>query len=751
MNKFYRIVSSCMLIFLLKAGDIRAQNNLAAGDIAFVSYQSDKDLTNMDIAGGYTKITDRFSIVVLKSGGLAAGTVIYFTDNGWNASTANFISGLSEGFIQWTVPAGGIAFGKEVFFISTYNTPAMNWGAYLNEGGTSSAGTVTTVSGTNYMELSTAGDQILAYQTGPTAGPADVYNSTTRRFITAVHANVEPGVTTYAAWDGNTPAGGNQSSIPPGLTNGVNAILLSQTSLPVSTVGSGEYDNAKYGGTGSDCTPATLAVNINNSANLVLNNNAFATGSTSNHATYTLTGVNISSQPNNITACSGLPATFGTTASGGGSVSYQWQSGSDAAFTSPVSLPNSGVYSGAFTSSLNISDNSGLSGTYYRVQITNSCGTVNSTPALLSLNTSTLAPSLSTVTQTVNTNNNLYYSAPCALIAKVVPSGTSPLSGNVTSNVWIENSVPTYGGQPFVARHYQITPAANATTSTGTITLYFTQAEFDAFNAAAISTPKLPVSSSDNVGKSNLRVGKYSGVSNDGTGLPGSYTSGVTVIDPADANIVWNTVESRWEVTFNVSSFSGFIIQTAGNPLPVNLISFSGQLNNNDVSLQWKTSSEINHDYFEVERSTDGQTFTTAGRVPGTNSGSVQNYSWFDAGAGLLTSSKLYYRLKMVSTTGAVEYSNILTFSVNKSASPIVSVKPNPFISNVNISLQMPEAARVAIRLTDITGQLLKSEYINVPKGSTILPITGIGNLVQGIYVLSLQFNGHTYTYKLVK
>jgi hypothetical protein len=520
----------------------------------------------------------------------------------------------------------------------------------------------------------------------------------------------------------------------------------------VTTVGTGEYNDAKYGNSISSGCTSTIAAVVYNNNNLILSNTAFNTGSTSNHSLYIVSNAaGISSQPNNVTACTGLPATFSTTASGDGTLTYQWQSSSNAAFTFPVSLGNAGVYSGANTSSLNISDNSNLSGTYYRVVVSNTCATVNSSPALLTLNASTLAPSLSTATQAVNTNYNFYYSAPCALIAKVVPSGTSPLSGNVTSNVWIENSVPTYGGQPFVARHYQITPAANATTSTGTITLYFTQAEFDAFNAAAISTPKLPVSSSDNIGKSNLRVGKYSGVSNDGTGLPGSYTSGVTVIDPADANIVWNASAARWEVTFNVSGFSGFIIQTSANPLPVNLISFSGQLNNNDVSLQWKTSSEINHDYFEIERSTDGQTFTAAGRVPGTNSGSVQNYSWFDAGAGLLTSSKLFYRLKMVSITGEVEYSNILTFSVNKSASPIVSVTPNPFVSNVNISLQMPEAARVAIRLTDITGQLLKSEYTNVPKGSAILPITGIGNLTQGIYVLSLQFNEHTYTYKLVK
>lgn len=114
MKKIYRIISSCIPILLLTALSARAQNNLSAGDIAFVSYQSDLDLTNV-LFGGTTNFEDRFSIVVLKSGGLAAGTVIYFTDRGWSTAANDFIAS-TEGTIKWVVPAGGIAFGTEIFF-----------------------------------------------------------------------------------------------------------------------------------------------------------------------------------------------------------------------------------------------------------------------------------------------------------------------------------------------------------------------------------------------------------------------------------------------------------------------------------------------------------------------------------------------------------------------------------------------------------------------------------------------------------
>ncbi|OQP63550.1 hypothetical protein A3860_24735 [Niastella vici] len=751
MQQFFRIAGSCLAVLLVITVRGYAQNNLSAGDIVIASYQSDKDLSNSDL-GGTTAYTDRFSIVVTKSGGLAAGTIVYFTDNGWNASTGNFITGLSEGFIKWTVPTGGIAFGKEVFFISSYNDPATSWNAWLNENGTSTAGTVTTESGTNYMELSSGGDQLLAYQTGPTAGPASTYNNTTRRFLTAVHANVETNVTTYAAWDGTTPAGGHQSSLPTGLTNGTNAFLLSQTTLPVATVGSGEYDNGKYNGTGATtCSVTSLVTAVNTPANYVLSNTAFAIGATSNHTVFTLNNpVTIGTNPVVQSVCNGLTAAYSVAATGSGALSYQWQQSADAAFTSPVTLANNSIYNGVTTSALSILDNTGLSGKYYRAVVTNTCGPVNSNGATLTLNAS-LPTSAASLTQAVNTNNNLYYSSPCALITKVTPSGANAVSGNITSKVWIESSVPVAVGQPFVARHYEITPATNAATATGTVTLYFTQAEFNAFNAAPGSSLDLPTGPADNLGKTNLRVGKFSGTSNNGTGLPASYTQGAIVIDPNDADIVWNSTYSRWEVSVSVTGFSGFIIQTSTAPLPLNLISFSGHLTNSDVVLKWQTESEINHDHFEVERSTNGQNFVTVGRVAGVNTSGLQNYSFTDANAAQLSGSRLYYRLKMVSTKNEEEYSKIVTITLSDAGSPVINVTPNPFTGYVKVTVQMPEAAQLTIRLSDVTGKTLKTQHLPVAKGETIIPVTGIDQLVNGIYLLSVQYNGRMYTYKLVK
>ena len=63
----------------------------------------------------------------------------------------------------------------------------------------------------------------------------------------------------------------------------------------------------------------------------------------------------------------------------------------------------------------------------------------------------------------------------------------------------------------------------------------------------------------------------------------------------------------------------------------------------------------------------------------------------------------------------------------------------------------MAETAKLNITLSDITGKLLSNENVTVPKGITIHEITGISNLTQGIYILSVKFNGQTHTYKIVK
>jgi hypothetical protein len=262
----------------------------------------------------------------------------------------------------------------------------------------------------------------------------------------------------------------------------------------------------------------------------------------------------------------GDPAAFAQSAAstGSGPLTYQWQSS-----TTSCAAGFSNI-AGATASTHDAP--AGLQVTTFFRRVTTS--TLSAVPCTANSNCVTVMVNAvpagtaggPAVTQTLNvipSSVTFMQTGTCNIIARLLPSGTSPVSGNVTAKVWVNSSIPLYGSVPYLARHFEIQPAANSSTATGTVTLFFLQAEFDAFNANTASVLDLPTGANDAVGKANLRINKYPGTSNDGSGLPYTYNDTASLIDPADANIVWNAVYNYWEVTFDVSGFSGFTVGTS--------------------------------------------------------------------------------------------------------------------------------------------------------------------------------------------
>lgn len=346
---------------------------------------------------------------------------------------------------------------------------------------------------------------------------------------------------------------------------------------------------------------------------------------------------------------------------------------------------------------------------------------------------------------TANQQNTTSYGDCSGLIAKVTQSGATTISGSVTSTVWIESSVPTFNTVPFVERHYEITPASNAATATGFVTLYFTQTEFDNFNSDPASALDLPIGPADATGISNLRVIKYPGISNDGSGLPGSYTSTPVGINPADTNIVWNATDSRWEVTFDVTGFSGFFIQTNTAVLPLSLLSFTAKAQGNNTIVEWKSNNEINHNYYEVLYSTDGSNFIQAGQRNALVGSGEKVYTLTHQNASLV-GSKLFYSLKMVSTTGVVTYSTIVIVRFGKQVQSITDVYPNPTTGIVTLIANT--ADQVQLNLIDVSGKIIASKQVFI-NSTYNLDLTNYAN---GIYILEATLpNGNKQQFKVVK
>ena len=369
------------------------------------------------------------------------------------------------------------------------------------------------------------------------------------------------------------------------------------------------------------------------------------------------------------------------------------------------------------------------SGTYYVTTVNaNGCESTR-TPVFITINSST---SLASSYQAFSTSISGIADLPAcnSLVTRLNPNGANPVNGTVNVKLWIESSQPA----SYVKRHYEITPSTSAGTATATITLYFTQAEFDAFNA--VNTVKLPAGPGDGSGIANLQVEKRSGTTNNGTGLPASYTASVTTIDPADADIVWNASSSRWEVSFSVTGFSGFFVKTSFITLPVVWSNFSGTVGaDKQAVLSWSINE---HDVqtYEVEKSVNGSRFAKIGSVSSYGNG-TNHYQFTDASR---LEGVAYYRIKQIDDNGMTSYSG--TVKLSTQASSVVSVKPNPVLDKVTIEVNN-SLLHTKLVLQDLAGRVLQTIFIQ--NNSIKVDMSSYGT---GIYLLKFE-TGETQ--KLIK
>lgn len=128
-------------------------------------------------------------------------------------------------------------------------------------------------------------------------------------------------------------------------------------------------------------------------------------------------------------------------------------------------------------------------------------------------------------------------------------------------------------------------------------------------------------------------------------------------------------------VTYCTCSFS---------PLPVELVDFTAECNSNTVNVSWSTASEVNNDYFILEKSADAVTWSEITKVAGNgNSNELKTYSYTDHASGL---GATYYRLTQVDFNGDTEVFSPKSANCGNGETATLSVYPNPADEYVTVS-----------------------------------------------------------------
>jgi hypothetical protein len=189
--------------------------------------------------------------------------------------------------------------------------------------------------------------------------------------------------------------------------------------------------------------------------------------------------------------------------------------------------------------------------------------------------------------------------------------------------------------------------------------------------------------------------------------------------------------------------------QGFGNPpLPIELVNFNAKYSAGKVLLDWSTATEINNDYFLIQRSSDNVAYVNINNTDGSgNSSQTHFYSAVDSKP---LNGINYYRLCQVDYDGTRTYSYPRAIRTNGKAD--VLLFPNPSSAdNVSILFTGSMNQNYTLEVKDITGKtILNRENQVLESGINKLGLSGLSELSQGTYFVSILLGDEVYYQKMI-
>jgi trimeric autotransporter adhesin len=205
-------------------------------------------------------------------------------------------------------------------------------------------------------------------------------------------------------------------------------------------------------------------------------------------------------------------------------------------------------------------------------------------------------------------------------------------------------------------------------------------------------------------------------------------------------NVIGSGDNTANTATATFSSFSPFSVGQVGSPLPVQFTNVSASVNNRVVTIVWKTQNEQNIIHYEVEKSTNGVSFSSIATVAAQNI-LAASYNSVDAqpfaGAN-------YYRIKSTGKNGEVKYTAIVKVNTDSKGKNEMVIYPNP-VKNKIVTLQLTgvDADDYQVSIVNNNGQQVFTQKMGAIAGNKTITLALPQTITAGMYRLVVKGNSN--------
>lgn len=196
-----------------------------------------------------------------------------------------------------------------------------------------------------------------------------------------------------------------------------------------------------------------------------------------------------------------------------------------------------------------------------------------------------------------------------------------------------------------------------------------------------------------------------------------------------------------------LTTFSQFAITSPViNPLPVELLSFAAACENDYVGLKWVTESEINADYFILERSINGFDWQVINQQQANGTTFTQNTYFYNDSTR--NSAITYYKLKQFDFDGTLTLEKTIVSQCVFNNDISVGLYPNPNNGDFNVIIHSNTQKEVQIDVYTADGKLVEANRASLILGENLFPIS-LENSATGIYFVHVNIGTETFIQKV--